>query len=157
MCDAKRREAEAYADMTAAETGLAQASDAWTRARNYLETQLRKDYLRSKYLRRGLTMGLTMMGGPLTWGGVGGGSITSPGLRSYLWSDDAWNQEVDSQLFGGLAEIDRIGSQAAQTWLDRLNEAKTRQSNWLDARLRAEERLAVLRADNPDVPDCGCE
>lgn len=154
----RQAEAQADADVSAAQTGLAQAQQAWMQAQSYLANQLRDDYIRSKTLRSFGTRVLTLAGGPLTWGGIPTGSMTFPGLGDYLFSAPHWYQEVSDALPAAQAQVDQMGSAAVQAWQAKLADATRRQSELFDGRHAAELKLVTLRADHPDIafPDCNC-
>jgi len=158
FCWMRQAEAQADADVSAAQTGLAQAQQAWMQAQSYLANQLRDDYIRSKTLRSFGTRVLTLAGGPLTWGGIPAGSITFPGLGDYLFSAPHWYQEVSDALPAAQAQVDQMGSAAVQAWQAKLADATRRQSELFDGRHAAELKLVTLRADHPDIafPDCNC-
>jgi hypothetical protein len=159
LCWMKQAEAQADADASAAQTGLDQAQQAWTNARNYLATQLRNDYLSSKYLRRGGTVVLTALGGPLAWGAFGATEMAAPDAFESMASSVYWNQQVNDALPGAQAQIDQIGSAAVEAWKAKLADATRRQSELFDGRHAAELKLVTLRAQHPDVtfPDCNCD
>lgn len=165
LCSAKADEAQANADVSAAQTGLDQAQQAWTNAQNYLATQLRNDYLSSKYLHRGGYAMASVLGGPFLWaaeaGDMFGTMSDSPRflVPTGAMSSAYWNQEVNDALPGAQAQIDQIGGAAVAAWMGKLADARRRQSNAVDAGQSAKQALAALRAGHPDVtfPDCNCE
>ncbi|MBV8949783.1 MAG: hypothetical protein JOZ99_02830 [Actinobacteria bacterium] len=157
-CWLKQQEAAADAALAAAETGLAQAKQAWLQAQSYLDLQLRDAYLQSKKLRGLGTYVAAFFGGPLTWGGVYGGAATIPSLRNSLFSPSQWNAEVNAALPAARAQIDEMGTAAVQAWEVKRDAALQAQSDAFDARHAADFRMSEIRAANPDVefPECGC-
>jgi hypothetical protein len=154
----KQAEAQADADVDLAQTGLAQAQQAWTDAQNYVATQLRNDYLGSRYLRRGLSTGAALIAGPFAWGAAAGVRTASPTDFAWLTSPSYWNQELNDALPAAQAQIDQMGRAAVDAWQARLADATRRQAELFDARHAAELKLVTIRADHPDTtfPDCDC-
>ncbi|HEV3451270.1 MAG TPA: hypothetical protein VG869_08700 [Acidimicrobiia bacterium] len=166
LCFAKQQQAQAEADVQAAQTELNQIDQAYYQALDYLDNQLRTDYIFRRRLHATAGAILTVLPVvatlPLSFGAYAVG--TAMGLfggSSFFIGNtpDDWNAQLNAEMKSAHGEIDRIHDQNRAPWQAKLDDAQRRQNEALNGVAGNDLRLAELRAANPDVqfPACGCE
>jgi hypothetical protein len=170
LCFAKQQEAQAEADVQAAQAELAQIDQAYFKALDYLDNQLRQDYLNLRkmhFLAGGLLIFLPGLASlPFSFGayllGAAGSLAVGTGIAATqpeTIDPGAWNAQVNAAMQSAHGEIDRIHDQNRAPWQAKLDDAQRRQNEAFNGVAGNDLRLAELRAANPDVqfPACGCE
>ena len=167
LCFMKQQEAQADSDVATAQAQLAQIDQAYFKALDYVDNQLRQDYLVRRRIHTGAEVPLVLL--PVIAGAVfeipalivGGSMFGSVGIEIVgdHWSEDQWNAQVNAEMQSAHGLIDGIHDQNRAPWQAKLDEAQGRQTQVFNARHAAEYKLVELRADNPQVefPACRCE
>jgi hypothetical protein len=159
LCWLKTQEAQAEADADAAQRQLAMIDESWQKARDYLRTQLRSDYVDQQRRIALASTPFWVGGGPFMWAGTLVHFARTYGApANWPIGTRYWNAEVNEALVSGQVRIDGMRNDAVRTWKDKLAEARWHQQQATDGRFAAEAKLVSMRAQRPDVtfPDCNC-
>ncbi|HEV3451271.1 MAG TPA: hypothetical protein VG869_08705 [Acidimicrobiia bacterium] len=168
LCFSKQVEAQAESDAAAAQAELAQIDQAYFKALDYLDNQLRQQYLSLRRIHQGAAITLTLLPfaaaipfglGPALLGVAGSAGVAASGALDANGNEASWNAQVNAEMKSGHALIDSIHDQNRAPWQAKLDAAQQRQNEAFNNRHAAEYHLVELRAANPQVefPACGCE